>query len=131
VTQGSISDPIPHTGGWLFVALLLLGSIVALTGLRQFFIEPLATRGVNVTWFVIQLLPLLAPLPGLLRLKLRSIFVLCMTSTLYFIHGVLLVFDPNMQLMGGFEIFFALGLTAVAALLVRKIRESEAGSASQ
>jgi len=126
MTQGTISD----MRGWLLVALLLLGSIVALTGLRQFFIEPLATSGVNFTWFVVQLLPLLAPLPGLLRLKLRSIFVLCMTSTLYFIHGVLLVFDPGMRLMGSFEIFFALGLTAVAALLVRKIRESEAASVS-
>ena len=112
--------------GWLFIALILLGSLVALTGLRQFFIEPLPTTSVNVTWFVIQLLPLLAPLPGLLRLRLQSTFVLCMTSTLYFIHGVLLAFDVNMRVFGSFEIFFALALCATTALLVRKIRESEA-----
>lgn len=111
--------------GWLFVALLLLGSLVAITGLRQFFIEPLATAHVNVTWFVIQLLPLLLPLPGLLRFKLRSTFVLCMTSMLYFIHGVLIVFDPHMRVLGAWEIFFALGLCAVTALLVRTIRERE------
>ena len=112
--------------GWLFIALLLLGSLVALTGLRQFFLEPLASTGTNIAWFIIQLLPLLVPLPGLLRVQLRSTFVLCITSLLYFIHGVLIAFDPDKQLLGGFEIVFALGLCAVTTLLVRKIREAEA-----
>lgn len=112
--------------GWLFIALLLVGSLVALTGLRQFFVEPLDGTLTNAVWFVLQLLPLLLPLPGLLRLKLRSTFVMCMTSMLYFIHGVLLVFDPAMRLMGAFEIAFSLGLSAATAILVRKIREHEA-----
>ena len=112
--------------GWLFIALLLLGSLVALTGLRQFFLEPLASTGTNIAWFIIQLLPLLVPLPGLMRVQLRSTFILCMTSLLYFIHGTLIVFDADKQLLGGFEIVFALGLCAVTALLVRKIREAEA-----
>ena len=114
--------------GWLFVALLLVGSLFSLTGLRQFFIEPLPTTGVNVVWFIIQLLPLLLPLPGLLRGNLRSTFFLCMTSTLYFIHGVLVVFEPSMRVFGSFEIIFSLGLCATTALLVRKIREAQANA---
>ena len=114
--------------GWLFIALLLVGSLVALTGLRQFFVEPLDGTLPNLIWFVLQLLPLLLPLPGLLHVKLRSTFVMCMTSMLYFIHGVLLVFDPAMRLMGAFEIAFSLGLSATTAILVRMIREQEANA---
>ena len=116
--------------GWLFVALLLLGSLVALTGLRQFLMDPLASTGTNIAWFIIQLIPLLVPLPGLLRCQLRSTFVLCITSTLYFIHGVLIAFDADKWVLGSFEIMFSLGLCAVTALLVRKIREAEAASAT-
>lgn len=112
--------------GWLFFSLMMVGSLFALTGLRQFFIEPLDDAGVNAAWFVIQLLPLLLPLPGLLRGSLKPVFFMCMSSMLYFIHGVLVVFDPEMLLFGIFEILFALGLCTSTAILVRKIREQEA-----
>ena len=117
--------------GWLFVSFLLLGSLVAMTGLRQFFIEPLPTPGVNLVWFLMQLSPLLIPLPGLIRGTLRSTFTICITSLLYFIHGVLMAFDPNMMVFGGFEIAFSLGLCAVTALLVRNMREAEAAQPPQ
>lgn len=116
----------PALRGWLFVALLLMGSLVALTGLRQFFIEPLATTSSNVIWFVVQLLPLLLPLPGLLRLHLRPTFVLCMTSMLYFIHGVYVVSDPKLTLLGSLEIVFAVALCGVCAFMVRRMREAAA-----
>lgn len=112
--------------GWLFVALLLMGSLVALTGLRQFFIEPLASTSSNVIWFIVQLLPLLIPLPGLLRLQLRPTFILCMATLLYFIHGVYVVSDPKLTLLGSLEIGFALLLCAVFAFMVRKMREAAA-----
>ena len=47
-----------------------------MTGLRQFFIEPLATPSSNGIWFLIQVLPLLLPMPGALRGELRSMFML-------------------------------------------------------
>lgn len=112
--------------GLLFLALMLTGALVALTGLRQFFIEPLADASVNLVWFLIQVAPLLLTLPGLLRLSIKSTFVLSMTSLLYFIHGVLIVFDPGMQLLGAFEIGFALSLCGVASWMVRSLREQEA-----
>ena len=71
-------------------------------------------------------MPLLLPLPGVLRLQLRSVFMLCMVTMLYFIHGVYVITDPKLTLVGGFEIGFALALCAVSAFMVRKIREAEA-----
>jgi uncharacterized membrane protein len=112
--------------GWLFLSLMMVGSLFAMTGLRQFFIEPLDDAGVNAAWFIIQLLPLLLPLPGVLRGSLRPIFFMCMSSMLYFIHGVLVVSDPEMLLFGVFEILFALGLCASTAIQVRKTREHQA-----
>ena len=116
--------------GWLFACLMLTGALFSLTGLRQFFIEPLANPMPNLVWFLIQLLPLLLPLPGVLRLQVRSTFVLCMASTLYFVHGVYVISDPKLQLLGIFEIIFSLGLCAVSAFLVRKLREAEANGTS-
>ena len=65
-------------------------------------------------------------LPGLLHLKIRSTFMLCMVSLLYFIHGVLIVFDPPTRILGMFEIGFALSLCGVTAWMVRQLREQEA-----
>ena len=112
--------------GWLFACLILTGSLVALTGLRQFFIEPLASTSSNVIWFVLQLLPLLLPLPGVLRLHLKPTFMLCLATMLYFIHGVYVISDPKLTLLGGFEIGFALALCAVTAWMVRSMREAAA-----
>lgn len=108
---------------WLFATLLMTGSLFAMTGLRQFFIEPLTSTGTNTVWFVIQVLPLLLPLPGTLLRNLRSTFILCLVSTLYFVHGVLVVFDPSLRVFGAFEIFFALALCGTTTMLVRTIRE--------
>jgi uncharacterized membrane protein len=112
--------------GHLFVAFLLLGSIVALTGLRQFFIEPLENGAINALWFVVQILPLLLTLPGLIRARLRSTFILCLISLLYFIHGVLAAFDPTLRVFGALEICLALSLCALTALMVRSMREQGA-----
>ena len=109
--------------GWLFIILIMLGSLVSLTGLRQFFIEPLATPSVNAAWFVIQIAPLLFTIPGVMQGQLKSMFILCMVSTLYFIHGILVIFDPALFWFGTAELFFSLALCVISALFVRKLRE--------
>ena len=128
-----MGDSIQQLGplrGWMFVVWLLSGSLFALTGLRQFFVEPLAGAAVNLVWFTLQMLPLLLPLPGVLRFQVRATFFLCMASLLYFVHGVYVVSDPKLTLLGIFEIGFALGLCAVSAYVVRKLREIEAHDGS-
>lgn len=97
-----------------------------MTGLRQFFIDPLPNTTANVIWFICQVLPLIAPIPGVLRGALRSMFLLCLFSTLYFVHGVMVAFEGDLLLFGAFEILFALALCAVTAWYVRQLRELQA-----
>lgn len=112
--------------GWLFLIFIMIGSLLGVTGLRQFFIDPLPTTALNTIWFFVQALPLLLCLPSALRGQLKGMFFLCLVSTLYFIHGVLNVFDPTMFYWGAAEIFFALALCGITALYVRKLREFNA-----
>ena len=112
--------------GWLFLSLVCAGSLLPVTGLRQFFIEPLNTSSSNVIWFLIQVLPLLAPLPGALQGHLRSMFILCLVSSLYFIHAVLVINDEPLFFVALVEMFFALGLGVCTAVFVRKRREQDA-----
>ena len=109
--------------GWLFSTYLCLGSLFALTGLRQIFIEPLDDLVLNLAWFGVQVLPLLVPLPGVLRGSIRATFLLCMVSLLYFIHGTMVVFEPELRVLGLVEAVFALGLCAATSFVVRKLRE--------
>ena len=117
--------------GWLFLSLVCAGSLLAVTGLRQFFIEPLASPSSNGIWFLIQVLPLLLPMPGALRGELRSMFMLCLISTLYFIHAVLVITDQRLFLFAAIELFFALALGISSAIFVRKRRELDASTADQ
>ena len=112
--------------GWLFLSYFALGSLFALTGLRQFFITPLPDVGPNIIWFAIQVAPLLPTLPGMLAGTIRSICLLCLGSLLYFVHGVVVVYDGSLVLVGSLEIVFALILCGATAFLVRKLREAEA-----
>ena len=112
--------------GLLFLAFALLGSLIALTGLRQFFMQPLDNPTVNLVWFLLQIAPLLATLPGLMRGGLRSTFFLCLASLLYFTHGVLIAFDADTALLGATEIITSLALCAVTAYMVRRMREAQA-----
>jgi uncharacterized membrane protein len=114
--------------GWLFLSLICTGSLLAVTGLRQFFIEPLGTSSSNSVWFLIQVLPLLLPLPGALRGQLRSMFLLCLVSSLYFIHAVLVINDEPLFLIASAELLFSLGLAVCTAVFVRKRRELDAES---
>jgi len=111
--------------GWLFVSLILAGSLFALTGLRQFFIEPLASSSTNFIWFVIQVLPLIVVLPGFLRLQTRSAFYMILAAMLYFIHGVLEAATPEHRLLAGAEIITSVGLTAIATWMLRQLRERD------
>jgi uncharacterized membrane protein len=109
--------------GLQFLCLLSAGSLFALTGLRQFFVTPLGNASSNVIWFVIQVLPLLLVLPGMLRLKERSYLLAALVAMLYFSHGVLLAVDPDHLALGLWEVGFAVALVAAATLALRKLRE--------
>lgn len=107
--------------GHQLLALLLIGSLFALTGLRQFFVQPLATPLANVSWFVIQVAPLLAILPGVLRATGRGFFYAILAAMLYFIHGVMEAATPELRALALWEIGFATGLVAVGAYAMRRL----------
>jgi len=106
----------------MFGCLCMLGSLFALTGLRQFFVEPLGGGVANLLWFLIQVLPLLAVLPGMLRLSHRAYFFAILAGLLYFVHGVLLAAGGEHRTLGLWEVAFALLLVLLCTYEVRLLR---------
>ena len=108
--------------GLQFLTLLSIGSLFALTGLRQFFVEPLASSSSNLIWFTIQVLPLLLVLPGVLVLKPRSYLFTILAAMLYFCHGVLQTVAVEDRLLGLWEVGFSLALVLTASFALRHLR---------
>lgn len=109
-----------------FASLLWIGSLFALTGLRQIFVEPLETSTSNLIWFGIQVLPLLLVVPGILRLKARSFLLATLAAMLYFCHGVLQAVSVEDRLLGLWEVGFALALVLTSSFAVRHLRMAAA-----
>lgn len=107
--------------GLQFLSLLLIGSLFALTGLRQFFVNPLPGTVANLLWFLAQVLPLLLVLPGIMRLRARAFFFAALVSMLYFTHGVLLTTTPDTRAMGLWEVGVAMLLVLVGSFGTRQL----------
>jgi uncharacterized membrane protein len=114
--------------GYQFLALLLIGSLFALTGLRQFFVQPLASPVPNALWFLLQVAPLVAILPGILRLSGRGFFYAILAAMLYFIHGVMEAATADLRALALWEVGFATALVATGSLAMRRLNR-EQGSA--
>jgi uncharacterized membrane protein len=112
--------------GLQFLTLFCIGSLFALTGLRQFFVEPLASANTNLIWFGIQVLPLLLVLPGVLRLTPRSYLFAILAAMLYFCHGVLQAVSLEDRLIGLWEVGFSLALVLTASFALRHLRMAAA-----
>jgi len=112
------------TQGLQFFCLLWAGSIFALTAVRQFFVEPLANPIPNLIWFVIQVLPILLVLPGMLRQNPRSYLLATLGAMLYFSHGVLLSVNPEHRALGLWEVGFAMALVLSASFTVRQLKRT-------
>ena len=108
--------------GLQLLCLLTLGSLFALTGLRQFFIEPLASSSSNVIWFTLQVAPLLAVVPGIVRGKYLSHVLAALFSMLYFVHGVLATAASASRTFGLWEVGFAVALVGAAAFAAKHIQ---------
>lgn len=108
--------------GFQFLCLLLIGSLFAVTGLRQFFVEPLDTALTNTVWFLIQVSPLLMVLPGVLSGGHRGYFYAVLAASLYFIHGTMEASTSDLRALALWETGFAVSLIAVASLAMRRLR---------
>lgn len=119
----SSSERIARTSQMLrlLIILMLLGSLLAITGVRQFMLDPISNNATNGLWFALQILPLLLVLPGLLRGQ-RNGFVYCaLAALLYLVHGIMLASDPQWQRLGMLEAGLALALTAVASRAAKAV----------
>ena len=114
--------------GLQFLTLLGIGSLFALTGLRQFFVEPLASDVPNLIWFGVQVLPLLLVLPGVLGLNPRSYLFAILAAMLYFCHGVLQAVSVEDRAIGLWEVGFSLALVLTASFALRHLRMAAAGA---
>ena len=112
--------------GLQFLCLLTIGCLFALTGLRQFFVEPLATPLSNGIWFLIQVLPLLLVIPGVLQQRARAYLLAGLAAMLYFSHGVLLAATAALRTLGFWEVGFAMLLVFVTTLAVRHLNRAGA-----
>lgn len=111
--------------GLQFLALLAAGNLFAVTGLRQFFVEPLGGTLSNVLWFVAQIAPLLLVLPGVLRGSYRGYFYLVLAAALYFVHGVMETATPDHRTLALWETGFAVTAIAVASLAMRRLHAAD------
>lgn len=108
--------------GLQFLCLLALGSLFAVTGLRQFFVQPLEAGPLwNGLWFAVQVLPLLVLLPGVLGRRSRVLMWASLVSLLYLVHGVMAAADPATRQLGLGEMVAAVGLLAASLVMVRRL----------
>ena len=115
--------------GLQLLCLLTLASLFALTGMRQFFLEPLASNSSNIIWFTIQVAPLLVVIPGILRLKYLTYVLTTLVSMLYFIHGVWLAATPGLRAFGLWEVAFSVGLIVAASLAAKRLPREDRDTA--
>ena len=80
------------------------------------------TLATPVIW-LIQTLPLLIFLKGLLQNQLRTYAWMCFVVLLYFTHGVLLAFDPPRRWLGVTELMLCTIMFVAMILYIRQYRE--------
>ncbi len=107
--------------GIQFLCLLAAGSLFAVTGLRQFFVEPLEDPVSNTVWFLLQAAPVLLVVPGMLRNSRRGYFYAILAASLYFIHGTMEAATADQRALALWETGFAVALIAAASLAMRRL----------
>lgn len=103
----------------LLIIFILVGSLFAITGVRQFMLDPIHKLSLDSMWFALQVAPLLIILPGLLSGTRKGFMYCALASLFYFVHGVMLSTNPELQRVGILEAGLALVLTTVATLAAK------------
>ncbi len=101
------------------VVLISLAGLLLSLSLGSFLGAPF-----SITYWLIQITPLLAFLPALLRGSIRGHQWLCFVIQLYFIVAILRLFDPGSLLQGIFETFFTVVIFSTAVAYVHRARKS-------
>ncbi|MGD1989581.1 MAG: DUF2069 domain-containing protein [Pseudomonadales bacterium] len=105
-----LSQPSPGERLWHFLALLALGSLIAVYGLQHLiFPSRLSPTGQGMV-FALQSLPLLVCLPSLLKGSARGAAYVAFLAMPYFVVAILTLLDPARRGWGAAELFFSLQL---------------------
>ncbi len=72
--------------------------------------------------WLLQTLPLLIFAPGLFRTHLRTYGWLCFVVLLYFIHAVLVAFDPSRRVFGIIEVLLCTSLFCALVVFIRSFK---------
>ena len=91
----------------------LVSTVVMTTGI---------TLATPVIW-LIQTLPLLIFLKGLVQNNPRTYAWMCFVVLLYFTRGVLLAFDPSRRWLGGTELVLCVIMFVAMILYIRRYRD--------
>ncbi|GAB5498856.1 MAG: DUF2069 domain-containing protein [Pseudohongiellaceae bacterium] len=83
---------------------------------------PELSLAMPVIW-LLQTLPLLIFLPGLLRTRPRSFAWLSFVILLYFMHAVLLAFEPERRWLGVLEALLCTSLFTLLVIFIRQYRD--------
>ena len=102
--------------------LLALGSLIALIILGvlwELFIAPLRLGG---SLMALKVLPLLLPLPGILRGKVYSFQWATLLILFYFAEGVMRLFDQNLasQICAALQVIFSIVFFIYAIIFIRQ-----------
>lgn len=80
-------------------------------------------RLASVVIWLIQIMPLLLFVVGLHRARLRTFAWLCFVVLLYFMHGVIVAFQPQRLWLGLIEVTLCSLLFILLILFIRQYRE--------
>lgn len=116
-------DPVPNA--LIRARLLVLASCYGL--ILNFLASSLmAMNGLSlstvVIWFI-QILPLAPFLPGLHHNRLRTYAWVSFVVLLYFMHGVLVAFDPGRRVSGLIEVSLCVILFVSLIIYIRQFRQ--------
>lgn len=100
------------------VSVASLTGLIALAVTWELWLAPLRPGG---SWMVLKVLPLLAPLFGILRARVYTYRWAAMLVVAYFIEGVMRAYadDGVSAMLAGIEIALALAFIFAAAVFVR------------
>lgn len=85
----------------------------------------LALGGISLAWpvvWLLQTLPLLLFAPGLIKARPRPHAWLSFAILLYFIHAVLLAFDPARRWLGLIEVLLCVAIFVLLIVFLRQYR---------
>jgi uncharacterized membrane protein len=107
--------------GWQFLCLVLVGSLFAITGLRQFFVEPLAGSHEQRAVVRCRCCRCCSCCPRCCAAHSRGYFYAILAASLYFIHGTMEAATADQRALALWETGFAVALIATASLAMRRL----------